>query len=442
MEKLIYLLAWTMIGLALTASMRAADCDVPAPGRSIYTPYTFSTLAGNAEYGSADGTGSNAQFNYPSSVAVDSVGNVYVADAQNNTIRKVTPAGVVTTLAGLAGSEGSADGTGSTARFSGPVGVAVDSADNVYVADIGNSTIRKVTPAGLVTTLAGRAGSYGSEDGPGSTARFGNPHGVAVDSEGNIYVADSENHTIRKVTSAGLVTTLAGLAGSNGSADGTGSAAQFNYPSSVAVDSAGNVYVADSGNNTIRKVTLAGVVTTLAGLAGNVGSEDGTGSDARFHHPGGVAMDNAGNVYVVGEVCYSTIRKVTPAGEVTTLAGRAFSYGSADGTGSDARFYYPEGVAVDSAGNVYVADSRNNTIRKGYPAPMILNSGPSFGFNGGQFGFNLTGPVGKSVIVEASTDLANWLPLWTNTFTFPAALYFSDPQSGTQSKRFYRIRLP
>ena len=177
----------------------------------------------------------------------------------------MTPAGVVTTLAGLAGSQGSADGTGSAARFAWPIGVAVDSTGNVYVADNGNDTIRKVTPAGVVTTLAGLAGSSGSADGTGSAARFYGPSGVAVDSAGNVYVADTGNYTIRKVTPAGVVTTLAGLAGTEGSADGTGSAARFSYPSGVAVDSAGNVYVADTGNNTIRKVTPAGVVTTLAG---------------------------------------------------------------------------------------------------------------------------------------------------------------------------------
>ncbi len=345
----------------------AVHLPVPAFGQANYsTPYTFTTLAGNAGYGSADGTGSAARFYDPSGVAVDSAGNVYVADTGNSTIRKVTLAGVETTLAGLAGSRGSADETGSAARFSNPNGVAVGSAGNVYVADTFNRTIRKVTPAGLVTTLAGLAGSSGSADGTGSAARFNDPYGVAVDSAGNVYVADYGNNPIRKVTPAGVVTTLAGLAGSSGSADGTGSAARFYWPNGVAVDSAGNVFVADKWNDMIRKVTPAGVVTTLAGLAGSRGSADGTGSATRFNYPSGVAVDSAGNVYVADTV-NSTIRKVTPAGLVTTLAGLAGSSGSADGTGSAARFNYPSGVAVDSAGNVYVADSGNNTIRKGWP---------------------------------------------------------------------------
>ncbi|MBI4657525.1 MAG: hypothetical protein HY735_01540, partial [Verrucomicrobia bacterium] len=204
------LLARTIIGLALTA--------IQSLSQSIYTPYSFTTLAGVASIGSADGTSSAAKFNKPSGVAVDSSGNVYVADLVNNTIRKVTSAGVVTTLAGLASSYATfADGTGSAARFAYPSAVAVDDAGNVYVAEIGGNTIRKVTPAGVVATLAGSFQTVGftpeggSGDGTGSAARFDSPHGVAVDSAGNVYVADTANHTIRKVTSAGVVTTLAGL---------------------------------------------------------------------------------------------------------------------------------------------------------------------------------------------------------------------------------------
>ena len=329
---------------------------------------TLAGLAGNK--GSADGTGSDARFNYPFGVAVDSAGNVYVAERDNFTIRKVTSGGVVTTLAGLAGNQGNADGTGSTARFSNLYGVATDSAGNLYVGDGGNNTIRRVTLGGVVTTLAGLAINRGSVDGTGSAAQFNLPSGLAVDSMGNLYVGDEYNYTIRKVTPAGMVTTLAGLAGNPGSADGTGSAARFNQPFGVTVDNAGNVYVADTSNNTIRKVTPEGVVTTLAGLAGNSGSADGTGSAARFNRPFGVAVDNAGNLYVA-DTSNSTIRKVTPEGVVTTLAGLASNLGSADGTGSNARFNNPHGgIAVDSAGNVYVADG-NSTIRKVTPEGVV-----------------------------------------------------------------------
>lgn len=380
-------------------------------------------------------------------MAVDNTGNLYVADTENQTLRKVTPMGAVTTLAGLAGSSGSSDGTGSAARFNHPVGVAVDGEGNVYVTDNGNSTLRKVTPGGVVTTLAGLAHVDqfgepvgGDADGTGSAARFNYPRGVAVDGTGDVYVADTINNTIRKVTPAGVVTTLAGLAGTIGSADGKGNDARFFSPQGLAVDSAGNVYVADTGsvlhshNYTIRKVTPAGVVTTLAGLAGHSGSVDGTGIAARFNEPLGVAVDSAGNLYVT-DSRNGTVRKVTPAGAVTTLAGLVDNSGSADGTGSAARFSFPSGVAVDREGNVYVADNGNSTIRKGYPAPRIL--APRF--SGGQFGFNLAGPVGRSVVIEASTDLVNWLPLRTNTFT--GGLTFSDPQPGGASSRYYRTLL-
>jgi sugar lactone lactonase YvrE len=310
----------------------------------------FGTLAGLAgSAGSTDATGSAARFDSSRGVAVDASGNIFVADTRNSTIRKITSAGVVTTLAGLATSSGSTDGTGSAARFYYPTSVAVDTAGNIFVADELNYTIRKITSAGVVTTFAGTAGSGGSTDGTGSAARFQLPNGVSVDSAGNVFVADSYNHTIRKITSAGVVTTLAGSAGNSGSTDGTGSAARFNQPMSVAVDTAGNVFVADMLNHKIRKVTSAGVVTTLA-----------TGTSLSFPH--GVAVDTAGNVFVA-DTFNHTINKITSAGVVTTLAGRADSAGSTDGIGSAARFDEPYGVAVDSAGNVFVADTDNHTIR-------------------------------------------------------------------------------
>ncbi|MCI0536873.1 MAG: Ig-like domain-containing protein, partial [Verrucomicrobiales bacterium] len=341
---------------------------------TVLEPYTFTTLAGSAgAQGSTDSAGSAARFFSPYAVTVDSAGNVYVADTRNHTIRKITVTGTTTTLAGAALRGGIADGTGSAAQFNQPWGIAVDSAGNVYVADRYNHTIRKVTPAGVVTTLAGLVARRGSADGTGSAARFDQPWGVAVDGAGNVYVADYFNHTIRKVTPAGVVTTLAGRTGIIGSADGTGSAAQFNYPSGVAVDTAGNLFVADEGNHTIRKVTTTGTVTTFAGLAGNRGSADGTGSAARFWNPYGIAVDGVGNLYVA-DTWNETIRKATPAGAVTTLGGLADNPGSADGTGSAARFDHPTGVAVDRAGKLYVADSNNHTIRGGVPtvvAPII-----------------------------------------------------------------------
>ena len=332
--------------------------------RKISSGGVVTTLAGTSgSASSADGTGAAARFNYPTGVAVDGSGNVYVADNGNHTVRKITSAGVVTTLAGSAASPGTADGTGAAARFYNPAGVAVDGSGNLYVADQSNHTIRKVTSVGVVSTVAGTVGSAGAADGTPASARLYNPSGVAVDGAGTVYVADRLNNTIRKVTSAGVVTTLAGSAGNLGSADGTGVAAKFNNPIGVAVDGSGTVYVADQSNHTIRMITSAGVVTTVAGAAGLSGSADGTGASARFANPTGVAVDGAGNLYVA-DYSNQIIRKVTSAGVVTTLAGTAGSLGSADGTGAAARFYNPYGIAVDGSGNLYVADQSNHTIRK------------------------------------------------------------------------------
>jgi len=320
------------------------------------------TFAGSGSRGSANGTGTAASFDQPTGVSIDGNGNLYVADSLNNVIRKITSAGVVTTLAG-SGSVGSADGTGSAASFHYPQGVAVDGNGNVYVADTGNEVIRKITAAGVVSTLAG-SGSAGSADGTGTAASFAQPLGVAADGNGNVYVADASYNLIRKITPAGVVSTLAGNGDiSGGSANGTGPAASFSYPAAVAVDGSGTVYVADASNNLIRKITPTGVVTTLAGNVSG-GSADGTGAAASFYNPLGVAVDGNGNVYVA-DFGNNLIRKITAAGVVSTLAGNpAGNIGSTDGTGAAASFQDPIGIATTSGGTLYVADTLNNLIRE------------------------------------------------------------------------------
>ena len=318
-----------------------------------------STLVGGGG-GYADGTGAAAQFSGTRGVAVDGSGNMYVADQSNNRIRKIVVAtGVVTTLAG-SGTLGNADGTGVAAQFNYPNGVAVDGSGNVYVSDQSNHRIRKIVVAtGVVTTLAGS--TSGNADGTGVAAQFNYPMGVAVDGSGNVYVADQNNNRIRKIVVAtGVVTTLAGNS-AQGNADGTGAAAQFSSPNGVAVDGSGNVYVADLNNNRIRKIVVAtGVVTTLAGSS-TAGSGDGTGAAAQFNSPRGVAVDGSGNVYVA-EQSNTHIRKIVVAtGVVSTLAGSTSGY--TDGTGAVAQFSNPSGVAVDGSGTVYVADTNNNRIR-------------------------------------------------------------------------------
>jgi sugar lactone lactonase YvrE len=315
--------------------------------------YIVTTFAGSSS-GNADGTGTAAQFSGPYGVTFDIAGNLFVSDtASNNRIRKITSAGVVTTFAGS--SYGSADGTGTAAQFANPYGVTFDSAGNLFVADYSNHRIRKITSAGAVTTFAGSSSGY--SDGTGTAAQFNGPIGINIDSAGNLFVADFNNNRIRKITSAGVVTTFAGS--SSGSADGTGTAAQFANPYGVTFDSAGNLFVADYSNHRIRKITSAEVVTTFAGSSS--GSADGTGTAAQFNTPGGITFDSAGNL-LVADVGNHRIRKITSAGVVTTAAGSSSGY--SDGLGTAAQFNGPRGIAVDSAGNLFLSDESNFRIRK------------------------------------------------------------------------------
>ncbi|QHT68806.1 hypothetical protein GXP67_20200 [Rhodocytophaga rosea] len=260
----------------------------------------------------------------------------------------------VTTLAG-SGAFGFADGIGTVAQFFQPIGIAVDALGNAYVTDAENHRIRKVSVSGTVTTLAG-SGTAGFAD--GSAAQFSSPRGIAIDASGNLYVADGVNNRIRKITPAGIVSTIAG-SGVAGFADGNGVSAQFNFPKEIAVDASGNLYVADDINHRVRKITPTGTVSTLAGST--FGNTDGVGTAAQFNRPTGIAVDASGNVYVA-DLGNHRIRKITATGTVSTIAGS--SSGFADGNGTEARFDSPAGIAVDVTGNVYVADADNQRIRK------------------------------------------------------------------------------
>jgi len=299
----------------------------------------------------------------PAGITLDSAGNLYVADSAGNIIRRITPAGVSSALAGTAGTAGSTDGNGAAARFNQPGAITADRSGKLYVADTGNATIRQVTPEGVVTTFAGSASSRGSADGPPGSATFNAPGGIAVDAAGNVYVADSINATIRRITPDGVTSTYAGSAGIRGDQDGVRSAARFNAPGGLAVDASGNIYVADASSNTVRRITPDGTVTTLAGTTGVSGAADGTAQEALFNQPGGLAVDAAGSV-LVADTGNSTIRKITPAGRVTTLAGLGGIAGFGDGVGSRAFFNQPRSLTVDAAGIIYVADTGNGVIRK------------------------------------------------------------------------------
>jgi len=350
---------------------------------------TVSTLAGSGgSYGSADGTGADARFHSPRGIALGPDNNLYVADINNSAIRRITPAGAVTTIAGQAGANDLVDATGSSARFFCPNGITVDPAGNFYIGDTYNHAIRKMTMAGVVTTVANPSGIRGSSDGAGTVARFNKPTGMATDRDGNIYVADLLNSEIRKITPAGMVSTLAGSAPEQGNLDGTGTTARFFYPDSVALDADGNVYTTDFSNHTIRKITPAGIVTTFAGMAQQTGSADGLGESARFFEPSGLTLDAGGTIYVADQSNH-TIRKISPVGSVSTLAGSPGQSGSADGTGDAARFSNPGGVAVDSAGTVYVTDYSNHTIRKITPAGNVNTLAGSPGIQGQEDGVGL-----------------------------------------------------
>jgi sugar lactone lactonase YvrE len=340
---------------ALFLALTIQSCKKSDTGAHVVNVTTF---AGDTTAGFAEGTGTAARFTYPEGVTTDAAGNVYVADTYNSRIRKITPGGVVTTLAGN-GIPGFKDTIGAFAQFNFPLAIATDAAGNVYVAEYISNCIRKITPTGVVSTLAGSS-TVGFVNATGTAARFNRPSGVTVDASGNVYVGDLFNNCIRKITSQGVVTTYAGT-GIAGFKDSTALLARFNGPSGMAIDALGNIYVAEQGNNRIRKITPTGIVSTLAG-SGAAGFKDSTGTLAMFNVPFGVATDAAGNVYVA-DFFNNRIRKITAGGVVTTLAGSG-APGFLNATGDAAMFKNPSGVTTDAAGNVYVADYGNNCIRK------------------------------------------------------------------------------
>lgn len=370
---------------------------------------TFGGLPASA--GFANGTGTEARFQNPSGVWASSAGGVAVVD-RTHTLRHITPAGVTTTLAGSAWSAGTNDGVGTSARFRTPAGLAGSPDGTLFIADQNNHVIRKVAPDLTVTTLAGGLGQAGAVDNTGAAARFRSLMGIVVAPDGLLYVADTGNHTLRKVTAEGQVTTLAGLAGSQGSKDGQGSVARFRGPRGLAWDRSGYLYVADTENHTIRRVATNGNVTFWAGKAGEAGAVDGHIATARFNRPTGIALDAAGNVFIADRNNH-LIRMIDTNWMVTTIGGSAGREGGVDGVGSEALFSNPEGIAVDAQGSLYIADAGNHRIVRG-TLPLVggelsfANGGGMIRVTEGFLRTSLRGAVGSTVAVEASADLNQW----------------------------------
>lgn len=332
---------------------------------------TVTTVSGQTAAGSANGSLTSATFKGPNGLCLDASGNIYVADIENHQIRKIDmTANMVSTLAGSTTS-GSSNGNGAAAKFNRPTQLSADSVDNIYVADFLNSQIRKIDVLGNVTTFAG-SGASGSADGPSASASFMHPTGIFM-RRGTAYVADFDNNKLRKVVN-GAVGTISGAAGA-GYLDGPAASAKFSAAYSIVADKAGNMIVADRGNNKIRKIDLAGNVTTIAGST--QGYQDGPAATAKFNQPSFICLDSTGNIYVSDSYNHR-IRKIDAAGNVTTIAGAGSGY--ADGIGTAAQFNLPSAIVFNKTENIlYVADYYNNRIRQILLHPVTNPGNPGVG---------------------------------------------------------------
>lgn len=337
--------------------------------RKISLSGIISTVAGADHLSGDNGPATLATLYSPVKPAVDSQGNIYFADFGNNRVRKIDPNGVTTTVAGngIVGYTGD-NGPAASATLNYPSGVALDVVGNLYIADTYNAAVRKVNPAGVITTFAGNFYATGFGDGGLATsAGLYTPRAVAIDLAGNVFIADDTDNTIRKVTPDGKISTLVGQHNSPGgfSGDnGPASAAALYNPQALAVDAQGNLYIADSSNGRIRKVALAGVITTIAGTGTpGMAGDGGPAVLAQLLRPVGIAFDSTGTIYITDSVANS-VRRINIAGTIDLIAGGIAGYSGDGGPALNAAFYSPTGISVDSQNNLIVADTANNVIRK------------------------------------------------------------------------------
>jgi len=364
----------------------------------------ITTWAGNGTpaYSGDGGQATSASLNFSKGVALDGAGNAYIADTDNYRVRRVTPAGVITTVAGNGIMAGSGDGgLAVAASISNVTGVVVDPAGNLYIADVSNRRIRKVSPAGIITTIAGvGVQGFSGDGGPAISAMLGQPVALAMDSAGNLYSADSAKQRVRKIDRSGIITTVAGNGIDAYSGDGGQAAlASLGTPIGVATDSSGNLYIADGDNNRIRKVSPAGIISTVAGNGvGGFAGDGGYATNASINIPSDVVLDAAGNLYIA-DAGNNRVRKVDGFGTITTIAGGATNgYSGDNGPATAAVLNYPWGLAEDASGNLYISDRVNNRVRliagNLIPAPSLANNSA---VNGATFAENQ--PIAPGAIV-------------------------------------------
>jgi hypothetical protein len=462
----------------------------------------ITTVAGDGTQGySGDGgAATNAELNEPYGVAVDSGGNLFIADSQNYRVRKVGTNGFITTVAGNGTYGYSGNGGAATnAELTYPSGVAVDATGNLFIADLYNNAIRKMGTNGIITTVAGTPvpanlgtgiAGYTGDGGAATNAWLNSPFGVTVDATGNLFIADQYNNAIRRVGTNGIINTVAGGLGAgtgSGSYSGDGGVATnagLYHPSGVAVDATGNLFIADSQNYRVREVGTNGIINTIAGGYNDELGDGGPATNAVLNNPQEVALDATGNLFIADDG-NDLVRKVATNGIITTVAGNgSYGYSGNGSAATNAELSSPSGVTVDATGNLFIADQYNNAIRKVvfYPSvlspTLILNnvsfgnagtydvvvsspfgsvtssvvnvtitlppfilSTPQMAVGGTNFTFMLTGPVGSNYVLQASTDLLNWSMVSTSSIPVSGSINLSNSIS-SYNRRFYRAMIP